>query len=252
MKQKSTFNFFNNISSGDVPEMDQLLFIKESTNFESDRLKALVNDVDMYLDQILSKKEIYLDPELILQKIEDYKDQSKEIPFRNFPNSDFNKAFISGHPVQGIPRYGKILDIGGMFFVKETYNIRLFRFILIEELKKVEDKNRTNLLTEDEIPLDISNTKATEKIVYLNELGIIDLLRSQKPFEDSVNRLATILSAITDENVTTLQPVLNALLARTNSEEKNPYNSKSQKTIQKVKSQLIAIGFKIKKQELPE
>lgn len=89
--------------------------------------------------------------------------------------------------------------------------------------------------------VDLSHTKATEKLIYLNELGVIDFLRQQKPFSFSINKLATVLSAITDENVTTLQPALNSMLSSTNSPEKNPYYSK--RAVPKVKASLVNLGF---------
>lgn len=89
--------------------------------------------------------------------------------------------------------------------------------------------------------LDLSNTRATEKLVYLQELGVIDHLRKLQPFKHSINKLATVLSAITNEQPTTLQPALNAMLSSTNSPQKSPYNS--EKTVSKIKANLADIGF---------
>lgn len=91
---------------------------------------------------------------------------------------------------------------------------------------------------------DLSNSSAVEKIIYLNELGIIDQLRTKQPFSTSINSLATVLSAITDEKAKTLQPYLNAMVNKTNADNKNPYNT--EKTVNKVKTQLTNIGFQLK------
>lgn len=97
--------------------------------------------------------------------------------------------------------------------------------------------------SEVDLPLlDLSNTSAQAKLVYLNELGIIDFLREKEPFNESVNKLASVLSAITDERASTLQPALNSMLSTyTNAPEKSPYHSK--KTAPKIQRHLIEIGF---------
>jgi len=91
--------------------------------------------------------------------------------------------------------------------------------------------------------LDLSHTRASEKIIYLNELGIIDFLRKKEPFKRSINKLAIALSAITDEKSVTLQSALNAMLTTTNSEQKNPYYSAD--TAPKVQANLINLGCDI-------
>lgn len=91
--------------------------------------------------------------------------------------------------------------------------------------------------------LDLSHTGASEKIIYLNELGIIDFLREKEPFKRSINKLAIVLSAITDEKSVTLQSALNSMLTNTNSEQKNPYYSAY--SAPKVQANLINLGCDI-------
>lgn len=92
--------------------------------------------------------------------------------------------------------------------------------------------------------IDLSNSSAVQKIIYLNELGIIDLLKKEPCFKASVNNLATVLSAITGENIKTLQPILNPMFSKNTAQKNNPYSSKS--TVIKVKSQLINLGIQSK------
>ncbi len=94
------------------------------------------------------------------------------------------------------------------------------------------------------IDIDLSKTKATEKIIYLKELGVLDFLRTKQPFISSINSLATILSAITGEQNTTLQPYLNAIYGNGVDTTKDPYSST--KTVTKVKSLLGQVGFTLK------
>jgi hypothetical protein len=108
-------------------------------------------------------------------------------------------------------------------------------------LKKEELK--PNILTEPEA-IDLSNTTATEKIIYLHKLGVIDFLRKQEPFNYSINSLATVLSAVTGEKSGTIQPMLNPMLSEFNDQKNNPLKSK--KAVPKVEQQLIKSGFKLK------
>lgn len=106
-----------------------------------------------------------------------------------------------------------------------------------EQLNSTESKPQ---ITEPD-PLDLSNTSAVVKIIYLNELGIIDFLRS-KPEFISVNLLATFLSAITGEKPLTLQTSLNRLLTNDTADKNHPYQT--QKTVNKVRQTLIDKNIK--------
>ena len=86
-------------------------------------------------------------------------------------------------------------------------------------------------------PLDLSETSAVEKIIYLNELGIIDFLKSKPEFTLSTNLMATVLSAITDVKATTLQTSLNRLINNDTADKNHPYRTK--KTVDKVRQTLI-------------
>lgn len=110
----------------------------------------------------------------------------------------------------------------------------------ISEITKLKEKTKLKLETE----IDLSNSNAVQKIIYLKELGIIDLLRKEPCFALSVNNLTNVITAITGENHKTTQPYLNALLSNTGAENNNPY--KSATTVEKVKNQLLNLGVKLK------
>lgn len=93
------------------------------------------------------------------------------------------------------------------------------------------------------IAIDLSDTKAIDKILYLHKIGVIDFLRGQQPFNTSVNSLASVLSAITGEKSGTLQPMLNPMLSKKVDDTNNPLNSK--KAVERVEKQLINIGFNL-------
>jgi hypothetical protein len=91
---------------------------------------------------------------------------------------------------------------------------------------------------------DLSLSNAVQKIIYLNELGIIDLLRKEPCFATSVNNLAKVITAITGEKHNTIQPYLNVLINKTGQENNNPYKTES--TVEKVKNHLLYLGVKPK------
>ena len=104
---------------------------------------------------------------------------------------------------------------------------------------KIDEKTR-----DFEVILDLSNTTATEKIIYLEKLGVIDFLRKKPPFINSINSLATVFSSVTGEKSGTIQPMLNAMLGKDVESKNNPLHS--EKTTYRVEQQLIKIGFKNK------
>lgn len=117
----------------------------------------------------------------------------------------------------------------------------IFEDILNEYLNEIYQKQ--NQQPEPET-IDLSDTTATEKIIYLHKLGVIDFLRKQQPFNTSINSLATVLSAVTGANSRTIQSMLNAMLSKNVNDKNNPLNS--QKPTNKVIKQLIQIGFESK------
>ena len=91
--------------------------------------------------------------------------------------------------------------------------------------------------------LDFSETNAKKKIVYLNQLGILDFLRQAQKPGNSVNALAEILSAITGEKTVTLQPYLNPIFNTNNNQSNNPLTNPID--IEVVNRHLEKKGFKI-------
>lgn len=90
-------------------------------------------------------------------------------------------------------------------------------------------------------PLDLSDTSAVEKIIYLNELGIIDFLRTKAKAGISNGGLATVLSGITGVKPDTIRPSLNRLSNNDTADKNHPYST--QKTVDKIKVFLTKLGF---------
>ncbi|RBA29484.1 hypothetical protein [Flavobacterium tibetense] len=108
----------------------------------------------------------------------------------------------------------------------------------------LKDKKENLKVTIQPEAIDLSDTTATEKIIYLHKLGVIDFLIKQQPFQSSTNSLATVLSAVTGAKSGTIQPMLNAMLGKNVEQKNNPLNSV--KPVNKVTKYLIDIGFESK------
>jgi len=129
----------------------------------------------------------------------------------------------------------------------ELDNCQRKRMFLQYRLKKIDESeileriNEFQKIQELEL-LDYSTTSASEKIIFLEKLGILDFLRSKEPFNENVNAIAKVLSAITGVNTTTIQGYINPIINPIAKQDKNPF--KTTKTVDKVNSKLIKIGIK--------
>lgn len=130
------------------------------------------------------------------------------------------------------------------FDANTTDKVKIATELKINYLEEKLKNLQTNELQND-FNLDISDTSATDKIIYLSQLGVLDFLRTQSPFNMSINRLATVLSAITGEKKATLQPMLNPIFSAETNQKNNPLNKSKNTT--KITGTLNIIGFEPKK-----
>lgn len=131
--------------------------------------------------------------------------------------------------------------------VFKTINSQLFENIndyievkLLEYIKSNLKRNIT-VTNNENTSIDLSDTTAIDKIRFLQIVGVLDFLREKQPFNTSINSLASLLSAITGENIDTIQPYLNPMYSKEVSQKNNPLNARKQ--VDKVVNQLIKIGF---------
>ena len=146
----------------------------------------------------------------------------------------------------------KLLNI--MLIERSSYgdspleNLYQKTILKIKTLKKLEylflarQKYSSNLIKED-ILVDYDQSSLNEKIIALNEAGVLDFLKNKEPFNLSVNSLAKYLSLCLGERTSSIQSYLNPLHNKNSDQSKSPYNSP--KTVEKVKQKLIQIGLKI-------
>lgn len=123
------------------------------------------------------------------------------------------------------------------------HNNRLALFIDSKILKIEKDKSAQSYITQKKEFLDLSNTKATQKIIYHKELGILDYLQKKEPFSLSTNSLATVLSAITGEKPETLQSYLNPIINPNSGQKNNPLNNN--KNVKSIRQTLTNLGFNL-------
>lgn len=95
----------------------------------------------------------------------------------------------------------------------------------------------------DAVEIDLSETNAREKIIYLQKIGVIDFLRTKRPFNTNTNSLASFLSGITGIKTTSIYPMINPIVNNTVSQKNNPMNSL--KAVKKVEKELIRIGINV-------
>jgi hypothetical protein len=125
---------------------------------------------------------------------------------------------------------------GGEFY--KAWELILNNPTVFEPIFKANVKTET---TPEPEPLDLSDTSAVEKIIYLNELGIIDFLRLKTKIGISNGGLASLLSGITGIKPDTIKSSLNRLPKDYKIDNKHPYYTT--RTVDKVKKQLRDLGF---------
>lgn len=130
----------------------------------------------------------------------------------------------------------------------KNFNFSIFRIIefINNKIEKKEPKitqtENNNEIIEDEILADY-NLQIKQKLILLNELGIIEFLNNKLLYKDNASHLAHILNAFLDTKTETLKGYVNFLLRPDNSNKNSPYNSNNRVN----ETLLILNQFKIKK-----
>lgn len=239
------------ILNSEVTPYEVIKYINSETNSDVELLNYFIDDFEEFfketsLDYFFLLQKKYNMSELIDSMIEDYEFQIKE----NILLEDlvFLKKLFENHPdsesytpkeliefISKTVHYFIVYDLE----IKEIGNIK-YLYKIFNNVK-AKRKPLENSFFE---AIDLSDTTATEKIIYLHKLGVIDFLRKQQPFNTSINSLATVLSAVTGEKSGTIQPMLNSMLSKNVGQKNNPLNS--EKPVNKVTKQLNDIGFESK------
>lgn len=236
-------SFFNFVFDNDISDFTTTKTLQRLThNYEEDLLISLFNDLDFYIAQKKEDLECSFTSDDILEAVNERKKNNLEIPYIKI--TPFNELTEKGKEsrLKTGDLKEHLIDKEALLFPYDLYPLyRLKNKVVskLKELKRNKSNDTTIQIESDVVELPVSN--AIQKIIYLSELGVIDFLKSKQPFVSSTNSLATVLSTILGEKITTIQPYLNALSNNSIESNKHPYYSKT--SVEKVKKQLINIGF---------
>lgn len=125
---------------------------------------------------------------------------------------------------------------GGEFY--KAWEIILNNPTVFEPIFTKNSEVETNKPQQPE-PLDLSDSKTTDKIAYLYESGIIDFLHKKDGRPHTVNSIASLLSAITGIKQNTIQSAINPFINTHSTSKSKPAES----TLTKAKSKIIDLGF---------
>jgi len=131
-------------------------------------------------------------------------------------------------------------------FLKEKAEESGFRVELINNnsVKLIQESKKSDTIESEEDHKDIGTIKthkAPVKVLFLNELGIIDFLAKKTSFITNTNALCKALGHAVGERQDTLYRVINPLLKNDEDDERHPYNNDS--NVEYVKNTLNDIGF---------
>ena len=193
------------------------------------------------------------------KRLEDYKNEfvdTDEISFitdeldegiYNYKFKEFNSDYFDKNTILSYEKFKKQINyslIKRFEYLHQRAKENGFDLVYNKSLETYSLERINQLLKDkkEEVLNDYSNSKLTEKIIALNEAGILDFLRNKEPFNLSVNSLAEFLSLCLGEKTTSIQSYINAIINKSD-QSKSPYNTP--KTVKKVKQKLIQIGLKI-------
>lgn len=159
--------------------------------------------------------------------------------YENYFNDEVINIFhYQGRGIDGIteliyPVSRKELDVNKALELEFNFK-SIIHFINTELLSVKEIIHVQNII-------DYSDVGAKEKVIALNELGILNYL--QKEFticQTSTNKIAEVLSLLTGEKSGTIQSYINPMINEGTSQKNNPYNNIN--TVEKTKNKLNTIG----------
>ena len=237
LKEKVTFLILSNEPIFDIETLRNYLIENELNQFAKNEIINLIELIDSFLNFKIKYEAV---------------PKSENHFSYEYPNKGKGKGGGGGNLMY-------VLKVNDQFLKtnEATFNDKEPLYSILTSLNYFKISNRlleikdlfANYLEQPQQPepeaIDLSDTTATEKIIYLQKLGVIDFLRTKQPFLSSINSLATILSAITGVKPETkhIQSMLNPIISKEAGQKNNPLNSKN--TVSKVEKQLINIGFNL-------
>lgn len=91
----------------------------------------------------------------------------------------------------------------------------------------------------EDVLIDYSDSTPKQKLIALNELGIIKFLRDTEPFNENISKMSEALSLITGIKADNLRSSITPMMQENNIQRNNPYNNKN--NVSEVVKKLIEI-----------
>lgn len=186
-----------------------------------------------------------------VEEVKSFKESDYELEYRNVlqlnqENNKTNNIIQSDHKKNHINQIESIKSKLKNIDISEFYNkldvLKNALFYSVNRIKEtIESINPHLEKAENYIDIDLSDMSYSEKIIFINELGIIDFIRKTHPYISN-NKLASIITGITGMNHRTAQSYINPIINTACRQDKNPYHST--KTVEKVKKKINALDFK--------
>jgi hypothetical protein len=243
MKYPSLKDFFKDLPNLSNLEIQRQIY-KYSNNLDFNLLVTLQDDFVTYFQEDVCKSEEYVkiikkDESKLIKNLEErgeYVPRFIEIEYQGIDDNLIFRTKLSiklSRDNLNIEDYNELITIMYNFYdpfmsIVESYNKKL------QKIQKIDD---------DKFDIEVSDSKAIDKILYLHKLGIIDFLRGQQPFISVPDKVSQVLSVITGINIDSIRPMVRPMVNNDLSNSKNPLNSK--KAVDRVEKQLINIGFNL-------
>lgn len=240
----SKYTLTENLEMVAVGKISITDFCIQYENIINENRTPVLKDVDVFLSELknydLNRKvndigEIF-EMKLYKDRFKLYEKHKQDLPLFENKNPDWLINKIEDKEYLHLNEFRQEID----FDTIQSKPIERIRN-LKHTIKNIPSQPQPETDKDNTALIDNSNAKATEKIIYLKELGILDFLIETEPFNLSTNAIANVLSSITGEKAGTLQSYLNPIKNPTAGQKNNPLNNT--KNVDKVKQTLIKLGF---------
>ena len=212
------------------------MFLKEYREYEDNYIYFFGCSMESYKSTFEKRKKEFI------ESFADYDDY-------DFLKHEFNKGILSYNRNYMDPKM--LLKIEASLrkrylFLKEKaeelgYSVELLNDNSVKLIQENKKSDTINFEEEHEDVGTIKTHKAPIKVLFLNELGIIDLLSKNTTFIASTNALCTAIGHAVGERADTLGRVIRPLLQNNKDDKRHPYNNDS--NVNYVKNTLNHIGF---------
>lgn len=211
-------------------------FLEEYTEYEDSYIYFYGCPMESYKFRFSQRKQKFI------QSFSDYDDY-------DFLMHEFNQGIFSFNRNYMDPKM--LLKIEASLrkrylFLKEKaeelgYSVELLNNSTVKLISENKKSEEIHFEEEHEDVGTIKTHKAPVKVLFLNELGIIDLLSKNQTFMASTNALCKALGHAVGEREDTLYSAVSPLLKNDERDNRHPYNN--EKNVEYVKNTLNHIGF---------